>query len=240
MAQGYVPGVQMPQPTDAQLGFKPSSAPPLDASVAQFVAPPIINRFRETSTVASNAAVGPGPAVSGPEVALNAPAGASPPVAANGAAGEGGPEAMSGAVVANFDALQGGSANPTSVYASANGMPPSEVVMFPNDTTILSADGKVKVKEAYDAYMAQGGRGYIRVVGHSSSRTADMPLKRHLMLNFEKSQARANSVARALIKLGVPASKVLVEAVGDSQPVYYESMPAGEEGNRRAEIFIQS
>jgi flagellar motor protein MotB len=32
---------------------------------------------------------------------------------------------------------------------------------------------------------------------------------------------------------------VLVEAVGDSQPVYYESMPQGEEGNRRAEIFLQ-
>jgi flagellar motor protein MotB len=32
---------------------------------------------------------------------------------------------------------------------------------------------------------------------------------------------------------------VLVEAVGDSQPVYYESMPQGEAGNRRAEIFLQ-
>jgi len=29
-------------------------------------------------------------------------------------------------------------------------------------------------------------------------------------------------------------------AVGDSQPIYYESMPKGEEGNRRAEIFVQS
>ena len=36
-----------------------------------------------------------------------------------------------------------------------------------------------------------------------------------------------------------PASRVLVEAVGDSQPVYYESMPEGEAGNRRAEIFFQ-
>ena len=29
-------------------------------------------------------------------------------------------------------------------------------------------------------------------------------------------------------------------SVGDSQPVYYESMPKGEDGNRRAEIFVQS
>jgi len=27
--------------------------------------------------------------------------------------------------------------------------------------------------------------------------------------------------------------------VGDSQPIYYESMPRGEDGNRRAEIFVQ-
>jgi hypothetical protein len=27
--------------------------------------------------------------------------------------------------------------------------------------------------------------------------------------------------------------------VGDSQPIYYESMPKGEDGNRRAEIFVQ-
>ena len=239
IGQGYVPGVQMPQPSDAQLGFKPSSAPPLDASVAQFVATPIINRYRQTATLAGNAAVGPGPAAPQSAIALNAPPGATAPVAGNGAMGEGGPETMSGAVVANLDAIQGGSANPDSVYASASGLPPAEVVMFPNDTTILNTEGLAKVREAFDAYEAQGGRGYIRVVGHSSSRTANMPLKRHLMLNFEKSQARANSVARALIKLGVPAGKVLVEAVGDSQPVYYESMPAGEEGNRRAEIFIQ-
>ena len=46
-------------------------------------------------------------------------------------------------------------------------------------------------------------------------------------------------MANEIIREGVPASRVLVEAVGDSQPVYYESMPQGEDGNRRAEIFIQ-
>ena len=36
------------------------------------------------------------------------------------------------------------------------------------------------------------------------------------------------------------ASQVQIEAVGDSQPIFYESMPKGEEGNRRAEIFVQN
>ena len=43
----------------------------------------------------------------------------------------------------------------------------------------------------------------------------------------------------ALDALRDRCDKVLVDAVGDSQPVYFESMPKGEEGNRRAEIFLQ-
>ena len=52
--------------------------------------------------------------------------------------------------------------------------------------------------------------------------------------------ALANAVARELMNQGVPAANVRIDAVGDSQPVYYESMPRGEEGNRRAEIYVQS
>jgi len=76
-------------------------------------------------------------------------------------------------------------------------------------------------------------------VGHASSRTSNMTVEKHLEAIFNKSQDRANAVAKEMIRDGVPASRVLVEAVGDSQPVYYESMPQGEAGNRRAEIFIQ-
>jgi outer membrane protein OmpA-like peptidoglycan-associated protein len=82
------------------------------------------------------------------------------------------------------------------------------------------------------------GAAFVRVVGHSSSRTDDMPMARHLEVVFEHSQDFATAVANELIRDGVPADKVLVEAVGDSQPVYYESMPQGEAGNRRAEIFL--
>ena len=43
---------------DAALGFKPSTAPPLDPSISQFVAQPIIARYQQT---ASNAGVATGP-----------------------------------------------------------------------------------------------------------------------------------------------------------------------------------
>jgi outer membrane protein OmpA-like peptidoglycan-associated protein len=113
-------------------------------------------------------------------------------------------------------------------------------VFFPGDTTILSGAAKVQIRAAAESFRIKGSAGFIRVVGHASSRTGNMPLERHLVVIFEKSQQRANSVAQELIKDGIPAEKVLVEAVGDSQPVYYESMPKGEDGNRRAEIFLQS
>lgn len=113
------------------------------------------------------------------------------------------------------------------------------MVQFPNDTIALDSAGQEQVRAAIEAYRSRGGHGYIRVVGHSSSRTGNMSLASQMELNFRKSQQRATSVARALIRAGIPADKVLVNAVGDSQPVYYESMPKGEEGNRRAEIYLQ-
>ena len=127
----------------------------------------------------------------------------------------------------------------TALAATPSGTP-AAVVYFPGDGTTLNAAARAKVQEAVAAYQAKGGQGYVRVVGHSSSRTPNMPVEKHLQVIFQRSQDRANAVAKELIREGVPAEKVLVEAVGDSQPVYFESMPKGEEGNRRAEIFLQS
>jgi len=227
--------------SDSSLGFQRSTAAPLDASVSQFVAPSIIARYQQTATMAAMPGVVPTPPYrTGPAVALSAPAGTRAAVLGTNMTDVGGPETMSGSVVANFDALSAAPpASQASVYASAQGLPPAAVVFFPHDTTILNEEARAQIRTAVEAFKANGGLGYVRVVGHSSSRTANMPLQRHLVYNFERSQARATAVAKELIREGVPASRVLVEAVGDTQPVYYESMPQGEEGNRRAEIFLQ-
>ena len=148
----------------------------------------------------------------------------------------GGPERMEGKVVANLDAL--GSSPAVPAVVSANGAA-TAVVYFPHDSVGLSGSGRAQIRAAVEQYNATGGQGYVRVIGHSSSRTPNMSAERHLELIFKKSQDRANAVARALIQAGIPADRVLVEAVGDTQPVYYESMPKGEDGNRRAEIFVQ-
>ena len=221
-------------PSDAALGFKPSSAPPLDPSVSQFVAAPIIAHYEETASIAGTAA-----ASGAPVVAVD-PAASDPPVRhRHSRAAMGGPEKMSGAVVANLDAIQSPAAAVPAAYSTPTGSP-AAVVLFPGDGTLLNVEARAKVREAADAFRATGGQGFVRVVGHASSRTANMPVEKHLELIFAKSQQRADAVRRELIRDGIPAEKVLEEAVGDSQPIYYESMPKGEDGNRRAEIFLQS
>jgi outer membrane protein OmpA-like peptidoglycan-associated protein len=196
-------------PSDAVLGFKPSSAPPLDPSIGEWVPAPIVAHYRRT---ASNAGIiGSGTAV--------------PPIG----------EASSGAVVANLNVI--GSPN-ARITAMNGGVPPAAVIYFPGDRTTLSAAARTEIRKVVTQYKAAGTNASIRVVGHASSRTADMPVEKHLEVIFKKSQARADAVAQELIHEGVPADKVLIEAVGDSQPVYYESMPKGEDGNRRAEIFV--
>ncbi|MEI9993811.1 MAG: OmpA family protein [Rhizomicrobium sp.] len=233
-ANAGVPGAQPGVMSDAQLGFRPSAAPALDPSISQFVAQPIIARYQQT---ASNAGIATG--TIRPLSADQAMAAAVPLKRRGRATAVGGPEAMTGSVVANLDVLNGTGSSTPSVYANPAGMPPAAVVMFPGDGTALNAAGRAQIRAAVETFQQRGGSGFIKVIGHSSSRTSNMPVEKHLEAIFAKSQQRANAVAREIIREGVPASRVLVEAVGDSQPVYYESMPQGEDGNRRAEIFIQ-
>jgi outer membrane protein OmpA-like peptidoglycan-associated protein len=214
----------MVNPSDAQLGFRPSSAPPLSPSVAQWVAPPVLTSYRETASLAGSA----GTAM--PAVA------AVPVTGRRGARGMGGPS-MSGDVVANLDAVPG---SPLGRAAAMNGgIAPAEIIYFRGDSTRLPAGARNQVRDAVAAFRATGGAGSLKVVGHASSRTGNMTVERHMEVIFQKSQERANAVAQALIRAGIPADRVQIEAVGDSQPIYYESMPKGEDGNRRAEIYVQ-
>jgi len=117
--------------------------------------------------------------------------------------------------------------------ATSTGAAASAIVYFAGDGTKLTPLARAKVREIAQDFQSKGASGFVRVVGHSSSSTPNMPAERHQQLVFQRSQDRANAVARELIKDGVPAAKVLIEAVGDSQP-------KGEEGNQGAEIFLQS
>ncbi len=209
---GAIRSTIMPTPvmSDAALGFKQSAAPALDASVSNFVSAPILSRYRQTAALAGSS---------------------SSAVAAV-------PGGAQGSVLANRDAAATSAV--AAIAARNGGVPPTSVVYFPGDGTALSAAARAQIRSAAAAFKASGGTATIRVVGHASSRTPNMPVERHLEVIFTKSQARANAVARELMNQGVPADHLRIDAVGDSQPIYYESMPRGEEGNRRAEIYVQS
>ena len=86
--------------------------------------------------------------------------------------------------------------------------------------------------------MKKSRGGILRVVGHASSRTRDVDPLHHRLVNFRLSLARAQAVANALTRMGVPARDIVVEARADNEPLYYEFMPSGEAGNRRAEIYL--
>ncbi|MCH7958285.1 MAG: OmpA family protein, partial [Proteobacteria bacterium] len=79
----------------------------------------------------------------------------------------------------------------------------------------------------------------MRVIGHASRRTRNLDAATHRMVNYRISAARADSVARELIRRGVRADEISVDARADSEPIYYEIMPSGEAGNRRAEIYFE-
>jgi outer membrane protein OmpA-like peptidoglycan-associated protein len=111
------------------------------------------------------------------------------------------------------------------------------MVKFAHGGAGLSSRAKAQLKAF--APRAVGHPGIVRVVGHASQRTGNMSFGRHLAANFNVSVDRANAVALELTRLGVDPARLLVEAVGDAQPRFHETMPSGESENRRVEIFLE-
>ena len=110
-------------------------------------------------------------------------------------------------------------------------------VYFAHGSASLTAEERGLIAQIAGAALETDAA--VRVIGHASARTAEMPLDRHELANFNVSLARAEAVAQALARNGVPEGRVLIEAMSASQPLFFESMPSGEAGNRRAEILLQ-
>ena len=111
---------------------------------------------------------------------------------------------------------------------------PVAMVRFPAGSASLTGSAREQVRRVAEMYRQRGGG--ISVEGHASSRTRNMNPVQHHLVNFNVSLNRANAVARELVRQGVPSEAVFVAAMSDSQPLYYEVMPAGDAGNQRVEI----
>jgi len=111
-------------------------------------------------------------------------------------------------------------------------------IRFGNGSAKLSSRDRLILANVVRLKRERGGR--IHIVGHASSRTHNMDAVSHKMINFRVSAARADVVARELQSLGADRSQLQIDAVSDSAPEFYEVMPTGEAGNRRAEIYLDS
>ncbi len=111
-------------------------------------------------------------------------------------------------------------------------------ILFRHGSARLTAQDKHLVRQIAGLYRGQGGT--VRVVGHSSGRTREADPVRHQMINFKISMQRANAVAAELRRHGVPTRSIVVEAKSNGEPKFQETMPSGEAGNRRADIFFDN
>lgn len=111
-------------------------------------------------------------------------------------------------------------------------------IQFENGSARLSAADRRILANVRQLQRERGGR--LHIVGHASSRTRTMDPVRHKMINFKVSIERANVIARELMHMGFMKEQLLVDAVSDTVPLYYEFMPTGEAANRRAEIYLES
>lgn len=113
---------------------------------------------------------------------------------------------------------------------------PALVINFANGSARVTPRNQRLLREI--AAQARDRGGIIRVVGHASSRTRDLPLAEHNLVNFGVSLDRAQSVANLLMRQGVLPERIIVEARADTDPIFFETMPEGEAENRRVEIFL--
>lgn len=109
-------------------------------------------------------------------------------------------------------------------------------VRFGTGSSALDKKDRALLRDVVGMFR-QNGKS-LRVVGHASSRTRDLDPMAHQLANFNVSVDRANRVAKELMRLGIKPNQIFVGAKSDSEPIYYEVMPAGEVGNRRTEIYI--
>lgn len=139
----------------------------------------------------------------------------------------------SGSVTVDMSAIGGGYLPAT---ASVDQGIQVATIQFNHSSSRLSARDRQIIATVASAQRSDNSD--VRIVGHASSRTKQLPKARHEVANFQVSFNRANAVAQALIESGVPSDRVTVEAVSDDQPIYSEAVPTGEAGNRRTEIYF--
>jgi outer membrane protein OmpA-like peptidoglycan-associated protein len=88
------------------------------------------------------------------------------------------------------------------------------------------------------AEIQRNNRGTVRIVAHAQQDAAGSSADQAARANYEVSRQRALAVANQLVRLGVPANRIVAEAASDAEPAFETTSARGIAANRRAEIFV--
>lgn len=111
-------------------------------------------------------------------------------------------------------------------------------IYFPSGGAALTERDRGILRQVAEIYGRDNGRRVV-IVGHSSASGARGSEAEQSLVNYKVSLDRAAAVGQALLAHGVALDQIVVDARGAKQLKYSEETPAGEAGNRRAEIFLQ-
>ena len=145
-----------------------------------------------------------------------------------------------GQVAVDYGVLDGYGGGPgagaTAYYGAGAPGQPVALIYFAHGSAALSAADRRIIGEVAKLQKVLGG--VIRIIGHASMRTGNADPQTHQDVNYRISLARANAIADALMREGLRSENLQVAAQGSADPEFYEFMPTGEAGNRRAEIYL--
>jgi len=112
----------------------------------------------------------------------------------------------------------------------------ASVVYHSNGKSDLTDADLQSLREVAKFVKAKSAR--VLVVGHASSRTADMSMLSHKLVNYDVSVRRVNRIRDELLKNGLSINDISLSAVSDTETINNEIMPMSENVNRRSEIYI--
>ena len=83
-------------------------------------------------------------------------------------------------------------------------------INFTSGSSAVDYKGLKKIKKI--AKIAKERNAKIKIIGHASERTKDMPIAKHKLVNFIISDKRANSVAEIFIKkYNFPSERLITQ-----------------------------
>ena len=127
---------------------------------------------------------------------------------------------------------------PTGAAGAATRTQMIATIYFPSGGARLTERDRDILNQVAGIYSRDGGKRVV-IVGHSSRSGASGDESQQALVNYKVSLDRAAAVGQALVSAGIPIEQIVVDARGSKELKYSEETPAGEAGNRRAEVFLQ-